>query len=192
MMARRVASRALLPGNASLAGPASSFVIRHSSFPPPLNKPALIQKIIEALAAEIEAYSRSARTARDEATNEQSKAENKYDTRGLEASYLARGQSRQAMETAEALQQYQEFQPKEFSAKTPIAVGALVELESSTDRSLYFIGPCAGGTEVQQEGREIFVITPQSPLGQELCGKLQGARLPKSAARPASRIAQVW
>lgn len=156
-----------------------------------MNKAALIQKIIESLSAEIEAYSRSARTARDEATNEQSKAENKYDTRGLEASYLARGQSRQAMESVEAFQQYQELQPKEFTAKTPIGVGALIEIEASNDRTLYFLGPCAGGTEIQLEGREIFVITPQSPLGQELIGKLQGARLPKTGGRPASRITSV-
>jgi len=159
--------------------------------PPPVHKADLIQKIIEALSAEIEAYSRSARTARDEATNEQSKAENKYDTRGLEASYLARGQSRQAMETADALRQYQELPPKEFSAKTPIGIGALVEIQALEERTLYFIGPCAGGTEVHQDDREIFVITAQSPLGQELLGKLQGARLPKTGARPASRIASV-
>jgi hypothetical protein len=96
------------------------------------------------------------------------------------------------METMEALQQYQEFQPKEFSAKTPIAVGALVEIEAAGERSLYFIGPCAGGTEAQHEGRGVFVITPQSPLGQELLGTLQGARLPKAGARAASRITGVW
>ena len=58
------------------------------------------------LATELEGYARSARAAHAEATDEQSKAENKYDTRGLEASYLAHGQSRQAAETAEALEQF--------------------------------------------------------------------------------------
>src|SRR5689334_15606079 len=63
-----------------------------------LNKLRLIEEIITALEAELANYARSARAAHAEATDEQSKAENKYDTRGLEASYLARGQSRQAAE----------------------------------------------------------------------------------------------
>ena len=42
---------------------------------------------------------------------------------------------------------------------------------------LYFIGPKAGGTEVKHEGREILVITPQSPLGERLRGKKSGDRL---------------
>ena len=36
------------------------------------------------------------------------------------------------------------------------------------------IGPRAGGTEIVHEKREILVITPQSPLGEQLLGKKQG------------------
>ena len=61
-----------------------------------MNKRAIIKKIIAKLTGELEVYFRAAQYARDEATHEQNKAENKYDTRGLEASYLARGQSKQA------------------------------------------------------------------------------------------------
>ena len=63
-----------------------------------LNKRIIVDKIIATLAAELEGYARSARAALEGATDEQNKAENKYDTRGLEASYLARGQSAQATE----------------------------------------------------------------------------------------------
>lgn len=38
---------------------------------------------------------------------EQNKAENKYDTRALEAGYLARGQSHQAVEVMQAMQRYE-------------------------------------------------------------------------------------
>jgi len=67
-----------------------------------LNKRAIVQKIIALLVAELEGYNRSARAAHAEATDEQCKAENKYDTPGLEASYLARGQSRQAAEVMQS------------------------------------------------------------------------------------------
>ena len=51
-----------------------------------MNKRTLIKKIIGRLTEELEIYFRAARASRTEATHESSKAENKYDTRGLEAS----------------------------------------------------------------------------------------------------------
>jgi hypothetical protein len=60
-----------------------------------MNKCALLKKIVAKLTSELEVYFRAAQASRAEATHEQSKAESKYDTRGLEASYLARGQSKQ-------------------------------------------------------------------------------------------------
>lgn len=139
-----------------------------------MNKTALVQKIIAQLAAELEGYAQSARSAHAEATDEQSKAENKYDTRGLEASYLARGQSRQVAETAEALEQFAALPLRDFEPGELIDIGALVELDSKAGRNCYFIGPRAGGMEIKQGGREVLVITPQSPLGQQLVGKKQG------------------
>ena len=58
-----------------------------------MNKRALIRKIVARRTDELEVYFRAAQASRAEATHEQSKVENKYDTHGLEASYLARGQS---------------------------------------------------------------------------------------------------
>jgi len=141
-----------------------------------VKKAALVQKIIAQLAAELEAYAQSARSAHAEATDEQSKAENKYDTRGLEASYLAVGQSRQALETSEALEQFSALPLPEFGPEDSIDLGALVELETKVGRALYFLGPRAGGTEVVLGRREVLVITPQSPIGQQLVGKKQGDR----------------
>ena len=39
------------------------------------------------------------------------------------------------------------------------------------------IAPRAGGTEVTLDGHELLVITPQSPLGQQLVGRKQGDRI---------------
>ena len=139
-----------------------------------LNKRIIIEGIVAALTRELEGYMRSAKAAHAEATDEQSKAENKYDTRGLEASYLARGQSRQALEVLQAIQAYQTLPLRAFSSHEPIDVGAVVELEHSSERACYFIGPRAGGTEVECEGAEVLVITPQSPMGQQLVGRKQG------------------
>ena len=142
-----------------------------------MNKKALIGKVIAALRSELEVYFRAAHASRAEATHEQSKAENRYDTRGLEASYLARGQSKQAAELENAIAEFENLNARKFTANDSIDVGALVELEHNRERTFYFIGPKAGGTEVTHEKKEILVITPQSPLGSQLIGKKQGERL---------------
>ena len=146
-----------------------------------LNKTAIIGKIIAALAEALEGYARCARAAHDVATDEQSKAENKYDTRGLEASYLARGQSRQATEVMQAMQQYETLPVREFARDEAVHIGALVELERAPgkkgERATYFIGPSAGGTEIESEGRHVLIITPQSPMGRQLVGLKRGGLL---------------
>ncbi len=142
-----------------------------------MNKALIVQKILAALAEELERYARSARSAHAEATDEQSKAENKYDTRGLEASYLARGQSSQAAEVLQAIQRFEALELRDFAAKEPIDIGAVVELERKGGNAVYFVGPRAGGVEVEVEGRPVLVITPQSALGQQLAGRCQGERL---------------
>lgn len=139
-----------------------------------MNKRALIKKIISRLAEELEIYFRAARASRTEATHEQSKAENKYDTRGLEASYLARGQSKQAAEIQGAIAAFEKLKPRAFGEAEPVDVGAFVELEVDGEKAAYFIGPRAGGTEVLHDKREVLVITPESPLGKQLVGKKQG------------------
>ena len=109
-----------------------------------MNKPALIRGIIAQLAGELELFAKAARASHAEATHESSKAENKYDTRGLEASYLARGQSKQAAEAAQAIQDFESLPVRDFAPGEAIDVGALVELESKNESAFYFIGPRAG------------------------------------------------
>ena len=159
-----------------------------------MNKSSIIEKIITALAAELEGYARSARAARAYAADEQSKAENKYDTRGLESSYLANGQSRQAAEVMQAMQQYGSLAVREFAQEEPINIGAVVELKRKGERLVYFLGPSAGGTEIESEGSAVLVITPQSPLGRELIAKKQGDRvqLQLGGSKNEYRIVQVW
>ncbi|HEX9045427.1 MAG TPA: GreA/GreB family elongation factor [Verrucomicrobiae bacterium] len=139
-----------------------------------MNKRAIIKKITDKLVSELEVYFRAAEYARAEATHEQNKAEHKYDTRGLEASYLARGQSKQAAELEAAIAEFKKLDGRKFAPGEAIALGALVELEHAGEKSYYLLGPRAGGTEVIHDRKEILVITPQSPLGEQLLGKKAG------------------
>jgi transcription elongation GreA/GreB family factor len=92
-----------------------------------------------------------------------------------------------------SIEAFGKLDARAFGADEPIDVGALVELEHRGERSFYFIGPRAGGTEVEHENQEVLVITPQSPLGAQLHGRKQGERLQLSlgGARNHYRIATV-
>ena len=142
-----------------------------------MNKPDLLRQIFAKLKAAVAMFAQTAQATHAEATHEENKAEDKYDTRGLEASYLAMGQARQAEETAQAVQAYEAFALRDFLPDDVISLGALVTLETRGRPATYFVGPRAGGTEVSHEGRTVLVITPQSPLGRQLMGRRRGDTL---------------
>src|SRR6478672_5905001 len=120
-----------------------------------MKKAELRNRIVEELGKSLELLDKAARASHAEATHESSRAESKYDTRGLEAAYLAGGQARQAKETMDAIEVYADLPGLNFTARDPIDVTAVVELEADGTRSTYFIGPKSGGLEIEYEGKEI-------------------------------------
>lgn len=153
-----------------------------------ISKSAIVQQVLVQLGAQLDTLANAARTMHADASDEQNIAEDKYDTRGLETAYLASSHARLATETEQALATYQALKLQEFSKESPIDVTALVELDSKGKRSFYFLGPCSGGLEIQHKGQEILVITPQSPLGQLLCGKHAGERVKLQTTGPAQEF----
>ena len=137
-----------------------------------IEKQHLIDQIICELTKRFEKLCQAAKATYDGAIHEESKAEDKYDTRGLEASYLAGAQARRASEMEEAISLYRNLKAKDFGEDVPIALTALVEVETNGKEALYFIGPEGGGIKLQAEDRDIVVITPKSPLGRRLIGKV--------------------
>lgn len=136
-----------------------------------MNKAALLTALIEALREEVDAHARASRAAHEAATDPQSKAENKYDTRGLESSYLARGQALRVAETEAALAALQGL------ALPPpglVQVGSLILLAAASGERAYFLAPAAGGREIAFEGTRVWVLTPGSPLGAALLGRREG------------------
>ncbi len=115
---------------------------------------------------------KSAADAHDAATNDESKAENKYDTRGLEASYLAEGQSRRVAELEQSIATYEKLELALFTGLSPVRLTALVTLEDAQQQcKRLFIGPVSGGLKVSLEGEAYMVVTPKAPLGAALMGK---------------------
>lgn len=141
------------------------------------DKKKAIEAVITRLEEDVALYLRAARTAAAEATDEQSKAENKYDTRGLEASYLARGQSRQAAEVERALALFCSWRASVPTAGTTVGEGSMVCMGEGRAKSWYLVAPCAGGTEVDCGGVEVTVVTPSSPIGRAMQGRKAGERI---------------
>ncbi len=81
-------------------------------------------------------------------------------------------------QTKRALEAYKVLSLRHFAADAPIRLTALVTLEAEdgTEKRV-FIGPQAGGLKVTDDGSEVVVITPSSPLGQGLIGKVAGDRV---------------
>jgi hypothetical protein len=133
-------------------------------------KSHLLEHIRVELRTRLERLSKAAFEAHAAATDPGSKAEGKYDTRSLEASYLAAGQARQVDELAEALRIFEALTLPDFGMEDRIDAGALVEVEMGGEALFYLLVPTSGGLEVSHEGREITLLTPASGLYQKLVG----------------------
>src|SRR5690606_10771548 len=89
--------------------------------------------------------------------------------------YLAEGQSRRVKEIEQAIGAYRNLMPKDFDADSGIQLSALIRLESEAGvERAFLLGPDAAGLKIQADGMDILVITPRSPMGQNLIGKVLG------------------
>ncbi len=136
-----------------------------------MNKKSLIQIILEELQKKFELAKQVAQNSRDEATHEDSKAENKYDTRGLEASYLAGAQAKRAAQLELAVTYFENLLKTSSGEASSIASNTLVKLQSDEISGWYFLSPYEGGLKVQYPNEEVLVLGTQSPLGAALLGK---------------------
>jgi transcription elongation GreA/GreB family factor len=139
-----------------------------------MDKSALIRSVISQLEAELALQTAAAHGSRAEATDEESKAEDKYDMRSQSAAYLAQGQARLATEISAALKAWNALVLRDFGPGDTIASGALVTLEAQGRVSAYLFGPHSGGLEARDGAASATVVTPASPLGRQLLGRRQG------------------
>lgn len=135
-----------------------------------VDKNKLIEMLLQQAEQELKVVKESAKETYDAATNEESKPENEYDTRALEASYLAMAQSKRIGELEELITTYKFTEMKDFSANDSIGPSALVEVRLNDKISYVFMMPKGGGHVVQFQGHPVQIITPNSPLGEALQG----------------------
>jgi transcription elongation GreA/GreB family factor len=136
------------------------------------DKQALRDELVSRLADDLEALERAHRGALEAATHEEAKPENDKDTRALEASYLARGQALRVEELRLAVAELSGWLPRPLDDESPVALGALVEVEDDAATLRYFVAPHGGGALLSSGA--VKVVTARSPLGRALLGKRVG------------------
>ena len=135
----------------------------------------ILQNVVEELEREFETLAKAAREARDAATSEESKSENKYDTRGLEASYLAGAQAKRASEIGKTIESLKKLELRSFQEGEPVQATALVEtLLDGEETKWFFMVPQQGGMKVSKGTDTVFTVSPQSPFGERLFGRTCG------------------
>ena len=133
-----------------------------------IDKNQLLEAIKKQLSQDFEVLKAAALATYEDATHEESKPENEYDTRGLEASYLAGAQGKRLAEIEDLFAMYNFMKIKKFSKQDAIELTALVEVEHNQKTQYLFLVPKGGGVSIAFDGLNIQVIASSSPLGEAL------------------------
>ena len=139
-----------------------------------MNKKRFFDQLIQALRKEALHAIKASQEAADYATDEESRAESRWDTQGLEASYLAAGQAGQARQWAEAVEELQSDRESLLKTNTEISLGALFTCDLGGPEECFFFSSVAGGQVIQVDNQEVTVITAKSPLAARLRGLKAG------------------
>lgn len=136
-----------------------------------MTKNDLLQSILTQLEAVYENAIASAQRAHNSATDKENVAENKYDTLGLEAAYLAEGQSRRVVECEQDLKEFQHLLSTVQACNEVIGIGSFVKLEDEQgDIKCLFLNVSAGGLKIDYLDYEVMLVTASAPLGKALLG----------------------
>jgi len=141
-----------------------------------MNKILILKQILAALRHDLSALQEAVKVAHESATHGESVAENKYDTRGLEAAYLAHGQAKRAGEIEASLRAYEAIPPQTLEHQcSEVEFSSLVQLKDQNDLDRWvWMGAEAGGLKFLFDNRENSIVTPKSPLGTALMGRQLG------------------
>ncbi len=140
-----------------------------------MTKKQILRRFLDQLEKDLEAITVSAKASFATATDDEHRAEHKYDTFKLESSFLARGQAKRVDDLAGALESLRMLPVKTLPKGSPVQLGALVRLKADdgSARTLLF-GSAAGGETLLVDGEEVTVVTSRSPLGEAVLGKMEG------------------
>jgi transcription elongation GreA/GreB family factor len=137
-----------------------------------INKAAILALIIQQLETDIAVSAQAVEMAHDTATHKDCLGSSKYETMGLEASYLAQGQGTRLLELERSLAYFKQLT---LQISKSIELGAYITLNDEDNKQTYlWMAADAGGLKINYRQQTITVITPKAPLGKAMLGKNVG------------------
>lgn len=135
-----------------------------------IDKKKIVELLIEKLNSELVEVENAARSTRDLATASDLKSEGKYDTRAIEASYLASAQNKRVEEIKLDIQMLEDLEILVETPATKLQLGSLGLIRCNNQERFYFISSTSGGSMLLVDEKPILVISVFSPIGDAALG----------------------
>ena len=126
-------------------------------------KDKFLSFLINEVSLKLDELKKAFKTTQDLVKEGELIAESKWDTRSIEAGYLAGAQKKRIKEVEYEIQSLL-FLKESSLLKTQVVLGALIE----TEHISYLITECTGGMKTEINGKSILAISSKSPLFQKL------------------------
>ncbi len=126
-------------------------------------KKTICHRIIEKLEADLVGMSNAQKAATQQAQSEDFKSESKWDTRAIEAGYLAGAQIKRVKELEIEIATLRSLK-NSVRQLDEVNIGALVEASGN----IYFLTSQSGGFKVEVKGKIYSVISIKSPIAIKL------------------------
>ena len=134
-----------------------------------IDKKRIVDTLIEKLNIELLEVESAAKSAKDLATSDDLKSEGKYDTRAIEASYLASAQNKRVEEIKLDIQMLEDLAIS-IGPASKMQLGSLGLIRCNAQERLYFLSSTSGGSMLMIEDKPILVISVFSPIGDAALG----------------------
>ncbi len=142
-----------------------------------MDKQFLIDQLAAKLRDSLAVARQAEKDASDEARDDATAAEKRENARvAQEYSSLARGQAQRAEKLLAELNALLAFRPAPLPPRSPIVLGAVVEVEDESTGRTFLLAPVGAGLELSGPGGDGFlsVVTPASPIGHAVLGRRVG------------------
>lgn len=134
----------------------------------------ILEKLCTICQRELTAAREAYESTHDYATHGEVKSDGKYDTRGIEAGYLAGAQKRRVLELEGEYGLLERLAQEKSNGSMVIAIGSVFEMKADQILKTYFLSPSTGGYQIEIGTQQVSVLGLQSPLGKETIGLSAG------------------
>jgi transcription elongation GreA/GreB family factor len=160
---------------------------------PEIDKAEILRALLDRLRSDLAAVEASQQAMQAGATHAEARSEHAKDTRATEATYVARGLAERSETLRDAIGKLASLKPEPCDPEAGAAVLTLATLEHAETGAhhSYFLVPVGGGEKLVVGSESIQTLTPSSPLGRRLLGKMEGEEIVLERPRGALRATLV-